>query len=130
MHVFYVCTLCGGISLPSLLHNINFYGYYTTHTHTHTHTQPFGTILDLVPLAESVVKLKAVCMVCFKDAAFTKRLGSEKEIEVIGGADKYMAVCRTCHNMPDRKALTRSEHTPTRGGGDITLGRQLFPDDH
>ena len=129
MHVFYVCTLCGGY-LPTfsrLLHNILWLLY---HTHTHTHTQPFGTILDLVPLAESVVKLKAVCMVCFKDAAFTKRLGSEKEIEVIGGADKYMAVCRTCHNMPDRKALTRSEHTPPRGGGDITLGRQLFPDDH
>jgi thymidine kinase len=93
-------------------------------------TQPFGTILDLVPLAESVVKLKAVCMLCFKDAAFTKRLGSEKEIEVIGGTDKYMAVCRTCYTMPDRKALVRSEHTPTRGGGDTTLGRQLFPDDH
>ena len=127
-----MCFMCAHyvevISLPSLVSYIIFYGYYTTHTHTHT--QPFGTILDLVPLAESVVKLKAVCMVCFKDAAFTKRLGSEKEIEVIGGADKYMAVCRTCHNMPDRKALTRSEHTPTRGGGDITLGRQLFPDDH
>ena len=126
-----MCFMCAHyvevISLPSLVSYIIFLWLLY---HTHTHTQPFGTILDLVPLAESVVKLKAVCMVCFKDAAFTKRLGSEKEIEVIGGADKYMAVCRTCHNMPDRKALTRSEHTPTRGGGDITLGRQLFPDDH
>ena len=55
-----------------------------THTHphtlTHTYTQPFGTILDLVPKAESVIKLKAVCMVCFKDAAFTKRLGSETQV--------------------------------------------------
>ena len=85
--------------------------------------------MHLVPLAESVVKLKAVCMVCFKDAAFTKRLGSEKEIEVIGGVDKYMAVCRTCYSIPERAALVKSEHTPIRGG-DITLGRQLFPDDH
>lgn len=42
--------------------------------------QPFGTILNLVPLAESVIKLKAVCMLCYNDAAFTKRLGGEKEV--------------------------------------------------
>ena len=42
--------------------------------------QPFGPILHLVPLAESVVKLSAVCMNCFKDAAFTKRLGQEKQV--------------------------------------------------
>ena len=51
-----------------------------SHPLTHTYTQPFGTILDLVPKAESVIKLKAVCMVCFKDAAFTKRLGSETQV--------------------------------------------------
>ena len=90
--------------------------------------QPFGNILNLVPLAESVVKLKAVCMVCYKDAAFTKRLGTEKAIEVIGGVDKYMAVCRTCYNIPERSPLIKSEHTPIRGM-DIPLGRQLFPDD-
>ena len=44
------------------------------------HPQPFGPVLNLIPLAESVVKLKAVCMICFKDAAFTKRLGSEKQV--------------------------------------------------
>ena len=42
--------------------------------------QPFGNILNLVPLAESVVKLKAVCMVCYNDAAFTRRLGTETEV--------------------------------------------------
>ncbi|KAL0180535.1 hypothetical protein M9458_022941, partial [Cirrhinus mrigala] len=41
--------------------------------------KPFGNILNLVPLAESVVKLNAVCMQCFKEAAYTKRLGAEKE---------------------------------------------------
>lgn len=59
----------------------------------------FGPILNLVPLAESVVKLNAVCMHCYKDAAFTKRLGGEKKVEVIGGADKYMAVCRDCFHF-------------------------------
>nr|XP_048307825.1 thymidine kinase, cytosolic isoform X1 [Myodes glareolus] len=85
----------------------------------------FGNILNLVPLAESVVKLTAVCMECFREAAYTKRLGMEKEVsshfcpwtegglglsptlthpfpalsqvEVIGGADKYHSVCRLCY---------------------------------
>ncbi|XP_054449121.1 thymidine kinase, cytosolic [Pteronotus mesoamericanus] len=57
----------------------------------------FGAILNLVPLAESVVKLNAVCMECFREAAYTKRLGMEKEVEVIGGKDKYHAVCRLCY---------------------------------
>lgn len=43
--------------------------------------QPFGSVVNLIPLAESVVKLKAVCMICFNDAAFTKRLGTEKEVK-------------------------------------------------
>lgn len=53
--------------------------------------------MNLVPLAESVVKLTAVCMECFREAAYTKRLGVEKEVEVIGGADKYHSVCRLCY---------------------------------
>jgi len=79
-------------------------------------------------MAESVVKLKAVCMVCFKDAAFTKRIGTETEVEVIGGAEKYMAVCRTCYGLPGHHHLSPTATTPIRGG-DITVGRQLFPDE-
>lgn len=59
--------------------------------------KPFGNILELVPIAESVVKLSAVCMNCYGEGAFTKRLCSDTAIEVIGGADKYMAACRDCH---------------------------------
>ncbi|KAG8235981.1 hypothetical protein J437_LFUL015135, partial [Ladona fulva] len=40
----------------------------------------FGDILRLVPLAESVVKLHAVCMICFSSASYTKRIGCEKEV--------------------------------------------------
>ncbi|CAD5117465.1 DgyrCDS6233 [Dimorphilus gyrociliatus] len=61
--------------------------------------KPFGEILELVPLAENVTKLTAVCMTCYGDASFTKRKGGEKEIEVIGGMEKYLAVCRTCYNL-------------------------------
>lgn len=42
--------------------------------------QGFANILNLVPLAENVVKLTAVCMSCFNEAAFTKRIGLEKEV--------------------------------------------------
>ncbi|CAF0835478.1 unnamed protein product [Brachionus calyciflorus] len=57
----------------------------------------FGTILDLVPLAESIVKLTAVCMYCYNEAAFTKRKGNETQIELIGGKESYLSVCRTCY---------------------------------
>jgi thymidine kinase len=47
-------------------------------------------VLNLLPIAEQVTKLNAVCVHCHKDAAFTKRIGSETEIEIIGGNDKYL----------------------------------------
>ncbi|XP_036391492.1 thymidine kinase, cytosolic [Megalops cyprinoides] len=86
----------------------------------------FGNILSLVPLAESVVKLNAVCMQCYKEAAYTKRLGEETEVEVIGGADKYQAVCRVCYGglMSNKENSTpRREETPRHA----LPGRQLDP---
>lgn len=62
----------------------------------------FNDILKLVPLAESVVKLSAVCMMCYQEASFTKRKGTETELEVIGGQDKYLAACRACYKSPER----------------------------
>ena len=51
------------------------------------------------------------------------------QVEVIGGVDKYMAVCRTCYTLPTtHHHLTPTETTPIRGG-DISTGRQLFPDE-
>ncbi|KAI6649720.1 Thymidine kinase, cytosolic-like [Oopsacas minuta] len=57
----------------------------------------FAPIPHLIPLAESVIKLKAVCMKCYADASFTKRTVESQKVELIGGADKYMAVCRACY---------------------------------
>ncbi|ABQ43541.1 thymidine kinase [Tanapox virus] len=59
--------------------------------------EPFGNILKLIPCAEYVSKLTAVCMNCFNSASFSKRIGDEQEIEVIGGKDKYQSVCRKCY---------------------------------
>eukprot|EP01091_Cochliopodium_minus_P008655 TRINITY_DN1999_c0_g1_i2.p1 TRINITY_DN1999_c0_g1~~TRINITY_DN1999_c0_g1_i2.p1 ORF type:complete len:222 (+),score=50.48 TRINITY_DN1999_c0_g1_i2:61-726(+) len=62
--------------------------------------KPFGRILELIPKAEKVTKLSAVCCLCYADAGFTKRLSNEKEVTVIGGSDKYIAVCRACYDSP------------------------------
>lgn len=60
--------------------------------------KPFGKVLNLIPLSETVTKLSAVCVLCQDDAAFSVRLSNETAVEVIGGADKYIAVCRTCYH--------------------------------
>uniref|UniRef100_H3B914 Thymidine kinase n=1 Tax=Latimeria chalumnae TaxID=7897 RepID=H3B914_LATCH len=93
--------------------------------------KPFGSILNLVPLAESVVKLNAVCMECFKEASYTKRLGTEEEVEVIGGAEKYHAVCRVCHLRKPEMQTEDKENWPI-ARKDETLphvqpGRSLDP---
>ncbi|XP_065826518.1 thymidine kinase, cytosolic-like [Oscarella lobularis] len=69
--------------------------------------KPFGSVLNLIPLAENVVKLSAVCMNCFRDASFSRRLTAETKVEVIGGADKYMAVCRECYGLPSIQLTAR-----------------------
>ena len=54
--------------------------------------QPFNSILQLIPLAEDVCKLKAVCSTCRQDAAFTKRLTKETEVEV--GLEAALLSCQ------------------------------------
>ena len=62
--------------------------------------KPFGTVCELVPLAERVEKLTAVCRVTGADAAFSRRLGSATEVELIGGAEMYMPVSRSGYFTP------------------------------
>jgi thymidine kinase len=57
---------------------------------------PFGDILKLIPLADKVKKLNALCKFC-KDgteAPFTKRLVNSDEQHLVGGSDSYASVCR------------------------------------
>jgi thymidine kinase len=60
--------------------------------------KPFGDVLNLIPLAEEVTKLTAVCTECGEIAAFTKRLTDAKEIKLIGKDDIYTSLCRKCFN--------------------------------
>ncbi|KAK3036914.1 hypothetical protein RJ639_030879 [Escallonia herrerae] len=54
----------------------------------------FGSVLDIIPIADSVTKLSARCELCGKRALFTLRKTGETERELIAGADVYMPVCR------------------------------------
>lgn len=61
----------------------------------------FGALLDLIPICDSVCKLKALCAMC-KDgtpALFSHRTidntGCQKQI---GTIDTYVPVCRKCYN--------------------------------
>jgi thymidine kinase len=59
----------------------------------------FGSILDIIPLCDDVIKIKAICKICKnQDGIFTFRLSNEKEQRVIG-CDNYTALCRNCYNL-------------------------------
>mmetsp|Transcript_33528 Transcript_33528/g.39041 ORF Transcript_33528/g.39041 Transcript_33528/m.39041 type:complete len:236 (-) Transcript_33528:56-763(-) len=70
--------------------------------------KPFGRVHELIPMAESVTKLTAVCMLCAGDAAFSQRTVDCQEIELIGGGDIYRPVCRKCYFNPLKKPRTVS----------------------
>ena len=61
--------------------------------------KPFGPILELVPLAEKVCKLNSVCVKCGGDAVYTHRTIKCDQIEVIGGNEMYIPLCRTCFTI-------------------------------
>ncbi|CAL5403365.1 unnamed protein product [Camellia sinensis] len=54
----------------------------------------FGSVLDIIPIADSITKLTARCELCGKRAFFTLRKTDETETELIGGSNVYMPVCR------------------------------------
>lgn len=84
--------------------------------------KPFGHILDLVPLAEIVTKLSAVCIDCGKEAAFTKRVVDSQEIELIGGDETYKPVCRGCFGLGTESKVQQKE---TESGENVPLIEDL-----
>lgn len=66
--------------------------------------KPFPQVIALIPMADEVVKLRAVCPFCHGDAPFSLRITDETDEIVVGGEDKYRAVCRDCY----RKRLPAS----------------------
>jgi thymidine kinase len=64
--------------------------------------EPFGAMPYLLSIADEVMKLKAICVVCTKDAHHTQRLVNGEParyndpIILIGAQDFYEARCRDC----------------------------------
>ncbi|EKX33348.1 hypothetical protein GUITHDRAFT_158919 [Guillardia theta CCMP2712] len=62
--------------------------------------EPFGAVTSLVPKAESIIKLTAVCKLCHQEASFTRRTTADVALEAIGGEEMYMPTCRKCFRAP------------------------------
>lgn len=82
-------------------------------TDTDFRGEPFGPLPNLMAVAEKVVKLNAICVVCGEEATRNQRLldgepaPAESPTVLIGGDETYEARCRRCHEMPgaDRDQL-------------------------
>ena len=68
--------------------------------------EPFGCMPDLLAIAENVLKLHAICMVCGEEASRTQRLVNGKParyndpIVIVGASEMYEARCRKHHEVP------------------------------
>ena len=68
--------------------------------------EPFGPMPALMSLAEHVVKLHAICMVCGDEASRTQRLVNGKParyddpVVIVGASEMYEARCRRHHEVP------------------------------
>lgn len=65
--------------------------------------EKFNNLIDLIPKAEFVKKLHAICEFCKTNkASFTMRTSADLEIEKIGGKELYVPTCRICYhkNLP------------------------------
>lgn len=59
----------------------------------------FGQIHKLIPLADDITKLKALCSLCSDGTPgifSKKKIHSSDQVD-IGSTDKYIAVCRKCY---------------------------------
>ena len=66
--------------------------------------EKFGQILDLIPLSDSIVKLRPYCKPCadasprkLSLACFTLRTAKQDDVILVGGSDCYLPVCRLCY---------------------------------
>ncbi len=72
--------------------------------------EPFGDIIKLVPLCDSVIKLKPFCKYCRDNkkivpAVFTSKHNDKERAEGnidVGGYDKYFPTCRSCYHKHNK----------------------------
>ena len=75
-------------------------------TDTDFRGEPFGSMGNLMAVAETVDKLQAICVICGDLATRNQRLVDGKPARydsptiMIGGQESYEARCRHCHRVP------------------------------
>ena len=61
--------------------------------------EPFGSMPQLMAMAEYVTKLHAICKHCGNLATHSYRLTADEQKVMLGEMDSYEARCRTCFHM-------------------------------
>lgn len=59
--------------------------------------QPFGSMPEIIAIAEFVTKVHAICMKCGAVAHYSYRLKASKEKVLLGENQEYEARCRRCY---------------------------------
>lgn len=68
--------------------------------------EPFGPMPQLIARAETVDKLRAICMICGEPASRTQRLVNGRPahyhdpVVIVGASEMYEARCRQHHEVP------------------------------
>jgi len=63
--------------------------------------EPFGSMPQLMAIAEYITKNLAICVVCGNPANRTQRTIHKDEQILVGSTDAYEARCRNCHEVLD-----------------------------
>lgn len=86
-------------------------------------SQPFGSMPELLCMADKVDKLSAICMKCGSEYANrTQRLVNGEPADInsplimIGGDENYEARCSNCYELPDRKSTVFKRFKLLSGG--------------
>jgi thymidine kinase len=72
--------------------------------------EPFGPMPLLLAQAESVDKLRAICVICGQEASRTQRLidghpaNYDDPVILVGATEVYQARCRNCHEVPRERS--------------------------
>ena len=67
--------------------------------------EPFGIMPTVLSIADEITKLKAICVICGKDAHHTQRIVNDKPakyddpIIMVGASECYQARCRNCFQI-------------------------------
>ena len=69
--------------------------------------KPMGEILNLLPIANTITKLKSTCHICKGEAIFTHRFAGNSDQVLIGGSDCYYPLCRE-HYVEENSLSTES----------------------